>query len=192
MTARPGPAHARQWFTLLPSPVGTLLLARSDAGLTMLRFENDLAHAPGRRDDAAFGDEAAQLAEYFAGERRAFDLVLAPHGTPFQLRVWRALETIPFGETTTYGAIARAIGAPAASRAVGAANGRNPIAIVVPCHRVIGSSGALVGFGGGLPRKRTLLELEARYLRRYTLMMGTPSCVSTKSGASVPNAIHSS
>ena len=101
-----------------------------------------------------------QLAEYFAGERRVFDLPLAPRGTGFQTRVWRTLLRIPYGETWSYGELARAIGRPAASRAVGAANGRNPIPIIVPCHRVIGANGSLTGYGGGLPIKRWLLDHE--------------------------------
>jgi len=182
------------FVTRIPSPVGPLVLVKSARGLVRLQFEDrELPIDPAwRRDAGAFRDESAQLAEYFAGERDRFDLALDARGTPFQTRVWTALRAIPFGTTSTYGAIARAIGSPTASRAVGAANGQNPIAIVVPCHRVIGASGALTGFAGGLPRKRALLDHEARHFRRYTLMMGTPSCVSTKSGASVPNAIHSS
>ncbi len=106
---------------------------------------------------------AQQLAEYFAGKRREFDLPLAPKGTGFQERAWRALLAIPYGETRTYGEQARAIGRPAASRAVGAANGKNPIAIIIPCHRVIGANGTLTGYGGGLPLKRWLLEHEAKH-----------------------------
>jgi methylated-DNA-[protein]-cysteine S-methyltransferase len=102
----------------------------------------------------------AQLAEYFAGERREFDLPLAPQGSGFQVQVWRALLRIPYGETCSYGDIARVVGRPSASRAVGAANGRNPIPIIVPCHRVIGSNGSLTGYGGGLPVKRWLLDHE--------------------------------
>jgi methylated-DNA-[protein]-cysteine S-methyltransferase len=107
-----------------------------------------------------------QLAEYFAGDRQDFDLPLAPEGTAFQRTVWRALAEIPYGETRSYGQIAHAIGKPAAVRAVGAANGSNPLAIIVPCHRVIGSSGRLVGYGGGLPMKRMLLDLEAEHAER--------------------------
>ncbi len=103
---------------------------------------------------------ARELDEYFAGRRRAFDLVLAPAGTPFQLAVWEELRRIPFGGTTTYGELARRVGRPTAARAVGAAVGRNPISIIVPCHRVVGSDGALTGFAGGLDRKRALLALE--------------------------------
>ena len=114
-----------------------------------------------RRDAASFADVASQLEQYFAGERTAFDLRLAPRGTPFQQRVWGLLREIPFGETTTYGALAQALGNPRTVRAVGLANGHNPISIVVPCHRVIGADGSLVGFGGGLERKRALLAHEA-------------------------------
>ncbi|HVJ94578.1 MAG TPA: methylated-DNA--[protein]-cysteine S-methyltransferase, partial [Labilithrix sp.] len=102
---------------------------------------------------------------YFAGQRTSFDLELAPRGTPFQRDVWRALLSVPYGRTTTYSAIARSIGRPLAVRAVGAANGRNPLAIVVPCHRVIGNDGSLTGYAGGLDNKRFLLELEARRAR---------------------------
>jgi len=114
-----------------------------------------------RRDDAALAEPARQLAEYFAGERTEFELELAPHGTDFQRRVWGLLLEIPYGETRTYGSLANELGNPRSVRAVGLANGRNPISIVVPCHRVIGADGTLVGYGGGLERKRTLLAHEA-------------------------------
>jgi methylated-DNA-[protein]-cysteine S-methyltransferase len=114
-----------------------------------------------RSADEPFADVRRQLCEYFDGERDAFDLPLEMSGTPFQRRVWQALQQIPYGETTTYGELARRMGRPAASRAVGLANGRNPIAVIVPCHRVIGSDGSLTGYGGGLERKRLLLDLEA-------------------------------
>ena len=121
----------------------------------------------GARDpSAALGEARRQLTEYFAGARRAFDLPLAASGTPFQRRVWEALRRIPYGETISYGELARRIGKPTASRAVGAANGRNPIAIVVPCHRVIGADGTLIGYGGGLPVKEALLALERRAAHR--------------------------
>jgi methylated-DNA-[protein]-cysteine S-methyltransferase len=116
-----------------------------------------------RRDDA-FADTRRQLAEYFAGERRAFDLPLSLDGNEFELRVWSALRDIDYGETASYGEIAARIGAPTAARAVGLANGRNPIAVIVPCHRVIGADGSLTGYGGGLERKRLLLDLEAGVL----------------------------
>jgi len=153
----------------LPSPVGTLTLVASDAGLAAILWEND---APGRvRLDFAAGDHPVlreaerQLGEYFAGTRTAFDLPLDFTGTDFQKSVWQALLTIPFGETRSYAQIARQIGRPRAMRAVGAANGRNPISIVAPCHRVIGANGTLTGFAGGLGNKELLLRLESiRYL----------------------------
>ncbi len=117
---------------------------------------------PGAPEDrAAFAEVRAQLEAYFEGKRTTFDLALAPVGTDFQRRVWKALAAIPYGTTTTYAAIARAIGKPRAVRAVGAANGKNPLSIVVPCHRVIGQDGTLTGYGGGLANKRRLLELES-------------------------------
>jgi methylated-DNA-[protein]-cysteine S-methyltransferase len=122
-----------------------------------------------RRDPAALREPAEQLQAYFAGELRAFDLPLAPHGTPFQREVWSALREIPYGSTISYAELAAAVGRPDAARAVGAANGRNPIAVVIPCHRVIGASGALTGYGGGLGRKRLLLDLEAGQ-RSWTLI----------------------
>jgi methylated-DNA-[protein]-cysteine S-methyltransferase len=144
------------------SPVGPLLLALDDRGrLSQLAFAEPDEHFS---DDAIPADAlrgvVRQLEEYFAGTRRDFDLELAPHGTQFQLAVWNALVAIPYGETTSYGAIARTIGRPNAVRAVGQANGRNPIAIIVPCHRVIGSDHSLTGYGGGIDRKRFLLGLE--------------------------------
>lgn len=113
-----------------------------------------------RRDPATFPTIEEQLRSYFAGELREFSVPLAPHGTPFQRHVWQALTTVPYGRTASYGAIASVIDRPSASRAVGAANGRNPISIVVPCHRIVGADGSLTGYGGGLPRKRHLLALE--------------------------------
>jgi methylated-DNA-[protein]-cysteine S-methyltransferase len=145
------------------SPIGPLTLVGDGDALSGL-YMVEHRYAPesfGDRDDDAFGDAVAQLAEYFAGARTTFDLELVPRGTPFQQRVWAALREIPYGETTPYGELAAAIGRPAASRAVGHANGHNPISIIVPCHRVIGSSGGLTGYGGGLPRKRFLLALES-------------------------------
>lgn len=147
------------------SPVGPLLLAVSDDGVHAVEFH--ASRHPVKRDarwveaDHPLLDTlAAQLDEYFAGERRDFDLPLAPEGTDFQRTVWHALARIPYGDTTSYAQLASTIGHPSAVRAVGAANGRNPIPIVLPCHRVIGADGALTGFGGGLPTKRFLLELE--------------------------------
>jgi methylated-DNA-[protein]-cysteine S-methyltransferase len=129
--------------------------------------------AEARRDDAALASVVARFDAYFAGDRDAFDddLALAPVGTPFQQRVWAALREIPYGSTRSYAAVARRIGNPDAVRAVGLANGRNPLSIVVPCHRVIGSNGALVGYGGGLERKRRLLELEGARIGRSTLSL---------------------
>ena len=151
-------------FAYLDTPIGALLLAGPGSALAMLDFPEGKrpqhATTGWTRDDLAFADARRQLQEYFAGRRQLFDLELAPQGTPFQLQVWNALRAIPFGSTCSYGAIARAIGQPSASRAVGAANGRNPLPIIVPCHRVIGSDGSLTGFGGGLPAKVFLLRLE--------------------------------
>jgi methylated-DNA-[protein]-cysteine S-methyltransferase len=149
----------------LGSPVGRLLLAGDGEHLIHVHFQS--APRPLRPADSWIADAApfraaiGQLAEYFAGERRRFELSLAPRGTEFQRRVWRALTEIPYGETISYGELARRIGNPNASRAVGLANGANPLPIVVPCHRVIGADGSLTGFGGGLPIKRKLLALES-------------------------------
>jgi len=139
------------------TPIGTLGLAASERGLTRVLWPGE----PGAGgDDAVLAAAAAQLREYFAGTRTRFDLPLAPDGTPFQRLVWDQLLAIRFGETWSYGEVARAIGRPAASRAVGAANGKNPIAIIIPCHRVIGSDGTLTGYGGGMPTKQWLLAHE--------------------------------
>jgi methylated-DNA-[protein]-cysteine S-methyltransferase len=145
------------------SPVGPLTLLADEDALLALRF-GDLPTTPGaersRAADARLAPAAAQLREYFAGVRRDFDLRLKPTGTAFQLAVWAALRQIPYGETISYAELARRIGNPKAVRAVGLANGANPIAIVVPCHRVIGADGRLVGYGGGLEIKERLLALE--------------------------------
>jgi methylated-DNA-[protein]-cysteine S-methyltransferase len=136
---------------------------RRRARRSLLRWRRERRAAPGLdRDDRRLRPAAIQLREYFAGKRTRFELRLAPRGTAFQKAVWAALLRIPFGETASYGDIARAIGKPAASRAIGGANHRNPIAIVIPCHRVIGADGSLTGYGGGLDHKRLLLELESR------------------------------
>jgi len=152
-------------YTYLDSPLGALLVVRDESGLSGLYLpsgRHPVTVAPEWvRDDAAFDDVRTQLEEYFAGHRRTLDLPLHPSGTAFQQRVWTALLDIPYGETTSYGKTAAAIGAPTASRAVGLANGQNPIPIIVPCHRVIGANGALTGYGGGLDAKRWLLALEA-------------------------------
>jgi methylated-DNA-[protein]-cysteine S-methyltransferase len=153
-------------FKKAASPVGELTLVASERGLVAILWEND---DPGRVRLAALAEQGdhpvlieaqAQLADYFAGRRRSFDLPLDFQGTDFQKQVWAALLAIPFGETRSYGDLARAVGKPTAFRAVGAANGRNPISIVAPCHRVIGANGALTGFAGGLEAKRYLLRHE--------------------------------
>lgn len=152
-------------YTTHDSPVGPLLLAADDDGLHVVEF-HESRHRVRRGDDWREGDHAVlrrarqQLDEYFAGRRQQFDLPLAPRGTEFQRAVWHALATIPFGETVSYAQLATRVGRPSAMRAVGAANGRNPLPIVLPCHRVIGADGSLTGFGGGLPTKQFLLELE--------------------------------
>ena len=149
----------------ISSPVGWLrLVARGDR-LVGVRFERSRApDDDGAADHPVLREAARQLAEYFAGARRAFDLPLAPEGNPFQRLVWDALLDIPFGRTSSYGELARRIGRPDTARAVGAANGANPIAILVPCHRVIGADGSLTGYGGGLGNKRWLLRHEGALL----------------------------
>lgn len=154
-------------YTYTDSPVGRLMLVSDGTALTGLYLDD---HAGGPQPEAGwqhdpsalpFPATVAQLSAYFAGERRTFDLPLALAGTDFQRRVWAELCHIPFGTTISYGALARRVGNPNGSRAVGLANGRNPVAIIVPCHRVIGSNGQLVGYGGGLARKQALLAFEA-------------------------------
>lgn len=154
-------------YRTIDSPIGPLTLAGTGRTLRHLRMVEQ-THEPDRStwqpgDSEAFPDAVDQLAAYFAGELSVFDLDLELDGTPFQRRVWAALRTIPYGQTRSYGQIASQIGAPGAARAVGLANGRNPIAVIVPCHRVIGSSGGLTGYGGGIERKTRLLELEKRF-----------------------------
>ena len=158
------PAHTT-YYTYLDSPVGVLMLAGcADHGLRYISFQcGKGARGPEpdwTRSDKPFRDVITQLTEYFKGRRTTFDLRLHPKGTPFQRDVWKALLTIPYGETRTYRDIADQIGRPTAVRAVGLANGRNPLPIVIPCHRVIGRSGQLVGYGGGLPVKQALLDRE--------------------------------
>lgn len=151
------------WTDVEHTPIGRLrLTANDDGSLTGVFMETDPREpeATWVRDDETFEQARQQLSEYFAGERKEFDLDLAPEGTPFQRKVWEALLTIPYGEVRSYGEVAGQIGKPGAARAVGLANGKNPIAVIVPCHRVIGASGSLTGYGGGLERKRTLLDLE--------------------------------
>ena len=157
---------AHTYYRTMASPIGRLLLTATDRGISGL-FMQDHKGGPELEphwinDAARFSDAVTQLEAYFAGGLRAFRLKLDLNGTPFQVQVWNALLDIPFGETRSYAELARAIGKPAAVRAVGLANGRNPVSIVVPCHRVIGSDGSLTGYGGGLERKRFLLDLEAR------------------------------
>ncbi|MGY1742513.1 MULTISPECIES: methylated-DNA--[protein]-cysteine S-methyltransferase [unclassified Blastococcus] len=156
-------AHA-----VVPSPVGPLTVVAEDGVLVRLYLEPP-GPAPdlGPRDDAALAPVARELGEYFRGERAAFDLPLRPAGSAFELAVWEQLTRIPYGETRSYGQVARAVGEPGGAQAVGLACGRNPLAVVVPCHRVVGADGSLVGFGGGLPRKRFLLDLEQRDTRLF-------------------------
>jgi methylated-DNA-[protein]-cysteine S-methyltransferase len=150
----------------IDTPIGPLTLIASDDGLREIRFANDRAprtvDGPTDADHPVLAEAARQLGEYFAGERQQFDLPLEPVGTDFQLAAWRALTRIPYGRTVSYGEQARRLGLAGKARAVGAANGRNPLPIVVPCHRVIGADGSLVGFGGGLDTKAWLLDHERR------------------------------
>ena len=151
-------------YAVLETPIGGLTLVGDGHALSGLYFP-DHARRPGSatfgaRDDGAFADARIQLAEYFAGQRTAFDLPMAPRGNEFQQAVWRLLTTIPYGSTRSYGHLAAQLGDPGLARAVGAANGRNPISIVVPCHRVVGHDGSLTGYAGGLARKAYLLDLE--------------------------------
>ena len=164
-------APAGAWLALLPSPIGELRLVATDAGLAGVVFPDSTGAAitpvptRARSIDAhpVLAHAARELDEYFRGERQTFTVPLAPRGTAFQLRVWTALSTIGYGATCSYGDSARALGKPTAMRAVGAANGKNPIPIIVPCHRVIAANGTLTGFGGGLPTKRWLLDHERRH-----------------------------
>ncbi len=160
------------YHTEMDTPLGRLTLRATRRGLTGI-FMEEHRHGPGageraawQSDDALFTQSRRQLEEYLAGNRTIFDLGIdqdAIGGTPFQRRIWSALMKVAYGETISYGELARRIGQPAAVRAVGLANGRNPLSIVVPCHRIVGANGALTGYGGGMPRKRFLLDLEARH-----------------------------
>jgi methylated-DNA-[protein]-cysteine S-methyltransferase len=156
------------YYTRFESPVGSLLLAGDSKALRRVSFENGKRSSPPladwKQNRAAFAKVICQLEAYFRGELKEFDVPLAMDGTAFQLRVWNALRAIPYGETISYAQLAGRIGNPKAVRAVGLANGSNPIPIIVPCHRVIGSDGSLTGFGGGLTTKRKLLELENKQL----------------------------
>jgi len=155
------------YYTYAASPIGQLLLAGSADALQVIGFPHGdkarRADIGWERYDEPFKKTARQLNEYFAGERREFELELTPEGTKFQVQVLEALRGIPYGETRTYRDIAEAVGRPKAVRAVGNANGRNPLPIVIPCHRVIGSDGSLTGFGGGIEAKRYLLDLEQQH-----------------------------
>ena len=165
-------------WTTLDSPIGALTLTSDGEALTRL-FMHDQAHAPslagvahGRRDDSWFVSIAAQLTAYFAGDLRTFDIPMHRQGTAFQQSVWQQLCAIPYGTTISYGTLAEQVGNPKASRAVGLANGRNPIGIIVPCHRVIGANGSLTGYGGGLERKAWLLNHERADLRTVVTRSG--------------------
>ncbi|WP_449467312.1 methylated-DNA--[protein]-cysteine S-methyltransferase [Stenotrophomonas humi] len=152
------------YYDRFDTPIGPLTVAVDDNGVRHILFAENRHDAKGReqwqRDADAVAEPRRQLLEYLQGKRRQFDLILAPAGTDFQLDVWQMLAKIPFGSTWSYRELAERIGKPTATRAVGAANGRNPLPIVLPCHRVIGNNGALTGFGGGLPTKAALLRLE--------------------------------
>lgn len=156
------------FHTTMKSPVGPLLLAGEESGLRLVRFVSGRRSQSPERDwienKAPFKEVIRQLQAYFEGKLKEFDAPLVLEGTDFQLLVWRNLQKIPYGETISYGQLAKRIGKPEASRAVGLANGSNPIPIIIPCHRVIGSNGSLTGFGGGLPVKKKLLALESNQL----------------------------
>src|SRR3954451_5220512 len=153
--------------SVIPSPIGPLTAVREDAVLVGLSMEPTDVEDLGPRDDAAFADVGTQLDEYFAGTRTSFDLALRASGNPLQLAVWRLIAAIPYGATRSYGDLARDLGDRTLAQAVGTACGRNPLPVVVPCHRVVGADGSLVGFGGGLDRKRFLLDLEHRDERLF-------------------------
>ncbi|MCX4884945.1 methylated-DNA--[protein]-cysteine S-methyltransferase [Streptomyces sp. NBC_00847] len=158
------PSPAKQ-HNVIDSPYGPLTLVADDGVLSGLYMSGQRHRPPeetfGEHDDTLFGETEEQLQAYFAGELKTFTLELRLNGTPFQRTVWAQLQRIPYGETRSYGELAEALGNPSASRAVGLANGRNPIGIIVPCHRVVGASGSLTGYGGGLDRKQRLLEFES-------------------------------
>ncbi len=159
------------WFDAFDTPIGTMTVAADETGLRHVLFPDNKYPPAGRedwrRDASVLRQPREQLLAYFAGELRQFELVLAPVGTPFQRKVWTTLAAIPFGRTWSYGELARHIGEPTAVRAVGAANGRNPLPVILPCHRVIGADGSLTGFGGGLPLKTFLLEHEGARPRGF-------------------------
>ena len=163
------------WFDDFNTPIGKLHVAADDSGLRFVMFENNKYDLPQRedwkRDKSVTWEAREQLLQYFAGDRTEFDLVLNPIGTDFQIQTWNMLSKIPFGKTWSYSQLAKKIGSPKAVRAVGAANGRNPIPIILPCHRVIGSNGTLTGFGGGLPTKQWLLEHEGATCTHQTSLI---------------------
>lgn len=162
----------QMYYTYVDSPAGKLMVAGTRATLKFLSFPTGKPNKTPAADWIENGQPLktalVQLSDYFAGKRQSFDLSLTPEGSAFQKRVWHALLKIPYGHTTSYGEIAQSIGRPKASRAVGAANGKNPIAIIIPCHRVIGKSGDLTGFGGGLEVKKQLLSLEQSVISSQT------------------------
>ena len=158
-------------YLRIKTPIGAVLIAGDAAAVRHVRFEYESQPDPVWYEARAgpVREAARQLEAYFRRERTSFDVPLAPQGTSFQRRVWRELQKVPYGKTISYGEIARRIGQPTASRAVGAANGANPIPIIIPCHRAIGADGSLTGFGGGLPAKRALLALESRQAQLATV-----------------------
>jgi methylated-DNA-[protein]-cysteine S-methyltransferase len=174
------------YYRQVASPIGELLLTSNGSALTGVHMEPHTVGADWRRDDALLGSAAEQLQSYFAGELREFDLTLTLDGTDFQRQVWEALRVIPFGTAISYSELARRIGKPTASRAVGAANGCNPIAIIVPCHRVIGADGTLTGYGGGLDRKRWLLRHEGVDLTIATVRERTATAAEPRLVFSAP------
>ena len=171
MTRHTVARHTVARHTVLDSPIGPLTVVEADGGLAGL-YTDGQRHLPGAerlgpREDGVLPALAEQLAAYFAGALSTFDVPLATNGTAFQQRVWAALRDVPYGSTCTYAALAAAVGQPTAVRAVGAANGRNPVSVVVPCHRVVGADGSLTGYAGGLGRKRALLDLERASAQRH-------------------------
>ena len=153
-------------YQTLPFPVGPITVVEEGSKIVYIGFRTDV-HDAVRKETTVLRETFRQLTDYFDGDVKAFDIPLKLQGTPFQLKTWAALQTIPYGKTCSYGEIAKQIGHPKASRAVGMANHNNPVSIVVPCHRVIGANGSLVGYGGGLPIKQQLLELEDHYSREH-------------------------
>jgi methylated-DNA-[protein]-cysteine S-methyltransferase len=180
------------FFTRVASPIGSLLLFSRGGGLAGASMEAQ-TYAPSPdgawvEDAPRFTDVRRQLDEYFVGARTAFDLDLDPRGTPFQLRVWQALRAIPYGETVSYAELARSVGLPTGARAVGHANARNPHAVIVPCHRVIGADGSLTGYAGGEARKRWLLDHERR-VKTLRVSPGSSSCSTSGPGANSRSSI---